>query len=243
MKKFVEAHCPLDDNIAFWVDVKIMPQYKEWESLEYTKELKSKMFEDDSVTETAPHGTRRPTTMEQRREYAAKAKQHLRWIEPHTMSVRTTRNGGVIHKGNTYKWLPEWKKTDRRRIRHEGKSLARDYGDPSREMPDFYKDIDPNGIWDNESQTFISQEEIEEREFASHVRTREKELGVIPHRWYYVVTSSIYASDGAIIGGEPHVVLAYYEGDNEWTDELVSLFGITKAKPFIMPTVEEILSA
>ena len=75
MKKFTD-HCPLNDDIDFWIDVKIMPDYKNWESLEYTKELKSKMFEEVSTTETAPHGTRRPTTRGDRRKATAKAKQH-----------------------------------------------------------------------------------------------------------------------------------------------------------------------
>lgn len=246
MKRFNENRLATDDNIELWIDVKTMPMSEtEWPNAQYTKDLTAKMYEDEDVpaTEIALLRNCRHTTRATRRKATAKAKTHLRRVEPHTMSVRTTRNGGIIHKGNTYKWLSEWKKADRRRDRHEGKFLVKNYSNPSREMFDFYQDIDPDGIWDNEFQTFISQEEIEEREFASHVLAREKELGVVPHRWYYVVTSSIYASDGAIIGREPHVVLAYYEGDGEWNDELVSLFGITKAKPFIMPTVEEILSA
>jgi hypothetical protein len=56
-----------------------------------------------------------------RRKANAKTKRRLRKIEPLTMSVRQTRNGGIIHKGNTYKWNPVWKQGDRRKLRYGAK--------------------------------------------------------------------------------------------------------------------------
>ncbi len=111
--------------------------------------------EELPATETASHGTRKPTTRAERRASTRKAKRHLRQIEPLTMSVRQTRNGGIIRKGDTYSWLPEWKKADHRTARHAGKTVCNNYSDiPEREIPNS-PDIDPCGYWDAESQEFI----------------------------------------------------------------------------------------
>lgn len=72
-------------------------------------------------------GTRRPGNRAERRKATIKVKRHLKEIEPLTMSVRRTRNGGVIKRGDTYSWLPEWKAMDKRNRRHNGKEICRDF--------------------------------------------------------------------------------------------------------------------
>ena len=73
-----------------------------------------------------------------RRKATRKAKKHLREIEPYTMSVRETRNGGIIHKGDTYSWLPYWKRMNSRITRHSGKQ----------EIIDFLKANEPDEDFD-----------------------------------------------------------------------------------------------
>ena len=102
-------------------------------------------------------GTRRPGNRAERRKATAKAKKHLREIEPFTMSVRRTRNGGVIKRGDTYTWLPEWKSIDRRSRRHDGKEICRKYEDEDLLNVFEDEDIDPEGKWDGEK--FIPNED------------------------------------------------------------------------------------
>lgn len=54
-----------------------------------------------------------------------KAKRHLEKVYPFTGSVRKTRNGALIKKGNTFTWIPVWKKLDRRVSRYKGKEICR----------------------------------------------------------------------------------------------------------------------
>ena len=89
-----------------------------------------------------------------RRKATRKAKRHLREIEPFTMSVRPTRNGGIIHKGDTYSWLPYWKRMNSRIARHEGK----------KEIADFLAD---------DSQPFDAWEDWNGMYFDEHFPTRE----------------------------------------------------------------------
>ena len=56
--------------------------------------------------------------------------------------------------------------------------------------------------------------------------------------WYFVLTTSVWAEDdpSVIVEGEPHVVVAFYCGDGEWDDELLS--GIYRnAIPINIPDV------
>ena len=56
----------------------------------------------------------------------SKAKDRLRRLYPiSTDSVRRTRNGAYIHKGNTCKW--DWKRYDNKVSRLEGKRLCREW--------------------------------------------------------------------------------------------------------------------
>lgn len=58
----------------------------------------------------------------------AKAKRRLAELYPiSTNSIRKTRNGAYIHKGNTYKWNSEWKRLDTKARREEGKAEIRNY--------------------------------------------------------------------------------------------------------------------
>ena len=161
MKKFEEKWNG-KDNLDFYVDCKILPWMEENTPLtnEACMMLAKKYEEDDSITETASL-SRRPTNRAARRKATAKAKRHLRKIEPLTASIRQTRNGGIIRKGDTWSWLPEYKKSDRRKTRHEGKSICREYFDDSA-IPTKGKvtiDIDDEddflgGYWDTEAQSF-----------------------------------------------------------------------------------------
>lgn len=55
-----------------------------------------------------------------------KAKRHLATIYPiSTDSIRKTRNGAYIHKGNTCKW--DWKHYDNKLSRMEGKRFCREW--------------------------------------------------------------------------------------------------------------------
>ena len=57
-----------------------------------------------------------------------KAKRRLASIYPiSTDSIRKTRNGAYIHKGNTYGWNREWKRSFTKQSREEGKREIRDY--------------------------------------------------------------------------------------------------------------------
>jgi len=42
--------------------------------------------------------------------------------------------------------------------------------------------------------------------------------------WYSVLTTAVWAEDdpSVIVDGEPHVVVAFYSGNGEWNDELLS---------------------
>ena len=98
----------------------------EYSSLYQAWVYNAKANEPDPVV--APiKGTRRPGNRAERRKATIKAKRHLKEIEPLTMSVRRTRNGGVIKRGDTYSWLPEWKAMDRRNRRHTAKEICRDF--------------------------------------------------------------------------------------------------------------------
>lgn len=58
----------------------------------------------------------------------SKAKDRLRRLHPiSTDSIRKTRNGAYIHKGNTYKLNSEWKRLDTKARREAGKSEIRHY--------------------------------------------------------------------------------------------------------------------
>ena len=76
-------------------------------------------FEDDTVNKDRSRGVRRKTTENK--------KAYFRAIEPLTDSIRITRNGGVLRRGNTYEWHPVWKKMNIRLERHSGKSACRNY--------------------------------------------------------------------------------------------------------------------
>lgn len=75
-----------------------------------------------------------------RRKSDFKAKERLAKLYPiSTDSIRKTRNGAPIHKGNTYKW--DWKRYDRKLSREEGKRLCREWEpDDFQEMESLYAD-------------------------------------------------------------------------------------------------------
>ena len=125
--------------------------------------LDDEIIEEEVVTKAELYGSRHARYVKR-----VNAENHLRKIEPYTMSVRVTRNGGIIRKGDTYSWLQEWKKMDRRISRHSGKTTCRNWQaqllDESREyVPD--EDLlweeqqialrNETGHWDFESQSFV----------------------------------------------------------------------------------------
>ena len=107
----------------------------------------------DEVLDTSEtsKGTRRPGDRASRRKATIKAKRQLKEIEPLTMSVRRTRNGGVIKRGDTYSWLPEWKAMDKRNRRHNGKEICWKYSDAddraiNKAWTEYYHDIEDRWI-------------------------------------------------------------------------------------------------
>lgn len=46
----------------------------------------------------------------------------------------------------------------------------------------------------------------------------------IERGWYFVLTTSVWAEDdpSVIVEGEPHVVVAFYYGNGEWDNDLLS---------------------
>lgn len=77
-----------------------------------------------------------------RRKATRKANKKLREIPTYTSSVRYTRNGGIIHKGNTYSWHPVWKRMDHRLARHEGKMAIAGFFSDDSEPFDAWADCD-----------------------------------------------------------------------------------------------------
>lgn len=73
---------------------------------------------------------------------AIDARKHLAAIypiqSPRSASIRKTRNGAYIHKGNTYKWNHEWKRLETKNLREEAKREIREY------IPESYVDSTPN---------------------------------------------------------------------------------------------------
>lgn len=178
MKRFNDEWNGRDD-LDFFVDVFLMPRAaKEWKLLDSTKMMTNKMYEEIPATEMRHHGTRKPTTRAKRRASTRKAKRHLREIEPLTMSVRQTRNGAYIRKGDTYGWLPEWKKADHRTARHEGKTVCREYFEDSatETFADCEEDDYPGGTWDTESQEFLWDVEETHNPYFEEIRYWDCEL-------------------------------------------------------------------
>lgn len=178
MKKFVDAWNGTD-SLDLYVEVSLLPGYPEkYPHLQVTRDLVNKMDEVEDIPTREIFGTHKPGNRGERRKATAKAKRHLKEIEPLTMSVRQTRNGGIIRKGDTWSWLPEWKKADRRAKRHEGKSVCRTYEDIiPREISLWDDDEYPGGTWDAESQSFLEDIEEEISPYFETVRYWEPDLG------------------------------------------------------------------
>lgn len=121
--------------------------------------IREKLEADASETDTPEitAGTRKPGNRGERRRATKNHKKHLTKIEPFTDSVKEARNGGLYHRGNTFRWHPVWKKMDRRITRHDGKNICWKYHeDEPAAVENYWVDDDPcYGHWDVESQMFI----------------------------------------------------------------------------------------
>ena len=120
----------IEDACELYVDVKYLEQYmQDFPNAYRCICAAEKMSEQDKTEIFHEKGTRKPADRNIRRKATEKAKRHLAEIEPLTltMSVRKTRNGAYIRKGNTYSWNQGWKRMNVRLVRHEGKRLAREF--------------------------------------------------------------------------------------------------------------------
>lgn len=105
--------------------------------------------DEEAVVYTAPRkGThRRIINRGDRLTLEEEARDRLKKIEPLTMSIRITRNGGVVRTGNKGTWHPVWKRMDIRKERHSGKEICRRYVDdstmeiPLPDYPDYEEEI------------------------------------------------------------------------------------------------------
>lgn len=93
----------------------------------YASEMADEVeVEDDNIIAYASE-TAKELARKHRKE-DIKAKERLRRIYPiSTDSIRQTRNGAYIHKGNTYGWNSEWKRMNSKISREEGKRICREY--------------------------------------------------------------------------------------------------------------------
>lgn len=117
------------ERLKLWVNVKNLPRNVQKygdKPYSWVRDFMDKIEEED-VNEVYNKGTHRPSTRGERRRATAHAKRKLREKEPFTNSIRKTRNGGIIHKGETYGWYGEWKKSDVRKLRYIGKRACREY--------------------------------------------------------------------------------------------------------------------
>lgn len=100
-----------------------------------------------------------------------KAKEHLAAIYPiSTDSVRQTRNGAYIHKGNTWKWHKAWKRLDTKISREEGKREIREW------------EAETETITATETVLTPSPEEMQIAIIRDYIREAEEEKAILERR-------------------------------------------------------------
>ena len=103
------------------------------------EEMEKEIAEEDYVDDT-PYASEIIRNLARRhRKNGKKAKRHLATVYPiSTDSVRKTRNGAYIHKGNTCEAHGYWKRYDNKVSRLEGKRLCREWEpeEPETTMPE-----------------------------------------------------------------------------------------------------------